>query len=338
MEQLPTTSVAHISSFFTVLEKNGIDKESFLAEAGLDPSICTLPDTRLTWETFQMLLQKAVAKTGDEHFGLHQGEAMAGLSNILWHIQMSCPTLGEAFEKFQKYQKILVDGCEIIPKMEGSFLVFEYTYYTDHLTRDTQISDYCLSYSHSYTKLLTGRPIDFTEVRFRHEAPADIFEYERIFNCPLVFGSTMNALVCDPEIINIPIHEPNQKLLALFEKYAEEVLANQTDQETYSHKVSHLISKNLGEKIPQIDMIAKKLAISTRNLQVKLQEEDTTYSEILDQIRKDTAIYYLKNKNISITEISYLLGFSEPSVFHRSFKKWTNLPPGQFRMSHIKIA
>ncbi len=337
MEHKPTTTITHISSLFTVLESKGIDKEVFLRDAGIDPAILKSPENRLTWETVHVLTHRAVQVTGDEYFGLHQGEVVVTFSNILGHLLVNCQTLGEAMEKSIKFHKILYEGCDITVEMEGESMIFEYAFYDDCLSNDMQLADYSLSCSYSITKQLTGIPIDLIEVRFRHEAPADISEYQRIFNCNLVFDSSKNAIVCDPEFVNIPVREPNKQLLGVFEKYAEEMLSMQSQKATYTQKVGRLITKMLGEKIPQIDMIAKKLAISTRNLQIKLQEEGTTYSEILDQIRKDTAIYYLKNKDISITEISYLLGFSEPSVFHRSFKKWTNLPPGQFRMSQLGI-
>jgi AraC-like DNA-binding protein len=238
-------------------------------------------------------------------------------------------------EKILKFHQILYEGCDILLEMEGESMIFEYAFHDINLSNDIQLADYSLSCSYSITKQLTGIPIDLIEVRFRHEAPADISEYQRVFNCKLTFGSTMNAIVSDADIVNIPIREPNKQLFAVFEKYAETVLSKQAGNATYTQKVGSLISKMMGENVPQIDMVAKQLAISTRNLQIKLQEEGTTYSEILDQIRKDTAIYYLKNEDVSITEISYLLGFSEPSVFHRSFKKWTNLPPRQFQMSQI---
>lgn len=336
MEQKPTIAITCISTLFKILETNGVDTEKFLSQSGLDPSIRKLPESRLTWETVQMLTQRAVQITGDENFGLHQGEAMIGFSNILGHILINCQTVGEAVEKFVKYHKMCDEGSRVSIEMEGKYLLYKYELYNEILSKDRQLSDHYIACSYSVPKHLTGRKFDLIEVRFKHEAPADISEYQRIFNCKIIFESSMNALLCDSKIVNIPISEPNKELLSIFEKYAEEVLSNQEKMTPYSKKVGSLITKMLGDTILQIDMVANKLAISKRKLQLKLQEEGTTYSKILDQIRRDTAIYYLKNKDISIAEISYLLGFSEPSVFHRTFKKWTNHPPGRFRASQIE--
>jgi AraC-like DNA-binding protein len=331
LDRKPTTSITHISSLFTILESQGIDVKAFLVDAGVDPSILKSPENRLTWEMVQMLTHRAVQITGDAYFGLHQGEEMVGFSNILGHILVNCQTLGEALEKLLKFHKILYEGCDIIVGMEGEYLVTEYAFHEQKFNNDKQLADYWMSCSYSYAKQLTGKQIDLIEVRFKHDAPTDISEYNRIFNCKLEFGSSMNALVGDSEISNIPIREPNKKLLSVFEKYAKEVLSKQTEKSTYTKKVGSWITKMLGEKVPQINMIASKLSISTRSLQIKLKKEGTTYSEILDQIRKETASYYLKSENISIAEISYLLGFSEPSVFHRTFKRWTNHSPGEYR-------
>ncbi|MFH2063945.1 MAG: AraC family transcriptional regulator [Pseudomonadota bacterium] len=337
MDRKPTTSITHISSLFTILESQGIDVKAFLVDAGVDPSILKSPENRLTWETVQMLTHRAVQITGNAYFGLHQGESMVGFSNILGHILVNCQTLGEALEKLLKFYKILYEGCDIIVGMEGEYIVTEYAFHDQKLNGDMQLADYSMSCCYSYAKQLTGKKIDLIEVRFKHDAPPDISEYNRIFNCKLKFGSSMNAIVGDSEIVNIPIREPNKKLLSVFEKYAKEILSKQTEKSTYTQKVGSLITKMLGEKIPQINMIASKLSISTRSLQTKLQKEGTTYSEILDQIRKNTAAYYLKNETISIAEISYLLGFSEPSVFHRTFKRWTNHSPGEYRKHNNEI-
>jgi hypothetical protein len=89
LEHKPTTTITHISSMFTILESNGIDTEKFLVQAGIDPSIIESPENRLTWETVQMLTHRAVQITGDQYFGLHQGEAVVGFSNILGHLLVS---------------------------------------------------------------------------------------------------------------------------------------------------------------------------------------------------------------------------------------------------------
>ncbi len=68
-----------------------------------------------------------------------------------------------------------------------------------------------------------------------------------------------------------------------------------------------------------------------RTLQRKLSEENTSYKELLDETRRELANQYLRQATLSVSEVTYLLGFSEPSNFSRAFKRWTGRTPSEFR-------
>ena len=182
---------------------------------------------------------------------------------------------------------------------------------------------------------LTGGKIKLREVRFNYKTPGDISEYDRIFRCPIKFEADKNALLFDTKFLDYPIQQPNKELLNLFEKQAQKTLKALTKQESFSEKVSSLYIKLLQEKPPSIEEVARSLKISVRKLQMHLENEGTSYKDLLNNIRRELAFGYLSDKQISIAEISYLLGFSEPSAFHRAFKRWTGNTPGQYRVTGI---
>jgi AraC-like DNA-binding protein len=101
----------------------------------------------------------------------------------------------------------------------------------------------------------------------------------------------------------------------------------------YAKRVGEECARMLHGEVPNIEAVARKLAMSPRNLQLKLREEGTSYRETLDRVRMDMALGHLKNRHVTVAEVAYLLGFSEPSVFHRSFKRWTGTTPRDFRQS-----
>jgi AraC-like DNA-binding protein len=320
---------------FTILEKSGINVHKFLSSEGIDPRITQSPDSRLSLAAVHTLTEKAARMTGDENIGLHEGEVFAGFSNILGYILMSCATVGEAIEKYCVYQKITDEGRFIKLQAKGSYAIVEVVVLNDALAKERHLIDHMLSGFLTYSKLLTRREIstsDLIEVRFAYKAPDDLSEYRRIFPCKLVFGSPMNALVFNSATLDTPIPQRNKDLLTVFEQYAVELLAKLTEADSYTNRVSRIIIKLLRGETPTIEEVARELAMSVRNLQLKLKEEGTTYSAILDEIRRDLAMHYLKDREVPIAEISYLLGFSEPSVFHRCFKKWTNSTPAKFRV------
>ncbi len=171
----------------------------------------------------------------------------------------------------------------------------------------------------------------FIEARFKHKAPQDVSEYKRIFNFPVSFGKSTNALLFDKKYLELPVVLPDKELLYVFENHAEDVLIKLSNNESITRKVSSFLVKMIHDKPPTLETVAKKFFMSVRKLQLLLENEGTTYKNILNTIRKELAFNYLRDNQISVAEVSYLLGFSEPSAFHRAFKKWTGKTPGNYR-------
>jgi len=331
-----TTSVAKLAPLFAFLKKNGVNLHELLSSMGIDPLIMQSPDSRLPFNTVHILTKEAVRITNDENLGLHVGEIITGLPNILGYILMNYSTIGEVIEKYCTYQKIVDEGRCIKLQIKDSHALIEVVITDDNLAEERHLIDCCLAGFLTYYKQLMRKKTemyDLIEARFVYDAPADISEYRRIFPCKLIFKSSMNALVINRSALDIHIPAANRELLALFEDYAAGLLVKVTESDSLANRARRLIIKHLRGETPTIEEIAGKLVMSVRSLQLKLKEEGTTFSAILDEIRRDLAIQYLRDNKTSIAEISYLLGFSEPSVFHRSFKKWTNSTPAKFRIN-----
>ncbi len=326
-----TTTITKMASLFTLLEKKGFDVAKVLEFAEIDPRIVETPDNRLSTEQVSNLTQKAMEVTGDEFLGLHQGEEFVGLSNILGHIMMNCQDIEEAMEKYQKYQKIADEI--IITKVEEdiSHMKISYQMADSRYAKDVQMMDYRLSGCHTFYKKLTGVEIPLQEVRFQHPAPIDDEEYRRVFDCPVLFSQDMNTLVYNKGIWKTKVIQPNPQLLEVFEEHAENVHQKYISGESYTKKIARYLINSLNGNSVGIDVVAGKFGMSVRKLQNKLKDEDTSFSNLYDSIKKNMALEYLKERDTSISEIAYLLGFSEPSAFHRSFKRWTGLAPGVYR-------
>ena len=104
-----------------------------------------------------------------------------------------------------------------------------------------------------------------------------------------------------------------------------------TGTDTLGYRVRQAITEGLKGEEPKLGSIARHLAMSERSIQLKLKEEGLTYQQLLDEVRKEMALSHLQEPYLSTTDIAYLLGFSEPSVFSRAFKKWTGTIPNAYR-------
>ena len=115
------------------------------------------------------------------------------------------------------------------------------------------------------------------------------------------------------------------------EHHATELLVKLDQRTSITEQVRRLLKIALNESTPRKDNIAEQLGMTARTLQRKLQKEETSYQEILDELRKESALNLLKQDDLSLPEIAQKLGFTEPRSFHRSFKAWTGLTPGQYK-------
>jgi AraC-like DNA-binding protein len=313
----------------------GIGRDSFCSAADLAPEILKNPDSKISMAKLDDIFQTAQLMTNDEFLGLHMGETITRpFSHIIGHLMMNCETMAHALNIFCKFQKLIDETTQTTFYEEDDCTVIESVIHDKSIRMLRQVAEYKISGTYSYAKLLTAKTIRLIRIDFEHKAPSIQKEYERIFGCRLHFNQRRNALVIDSECLSFPILEPNSKLLEILETYAKDMLKAANASDTYTQETTRLLISMMPGSLPNINEIAKKQAISVRKLQIKLKEEGTGYRKLLDDVRKAMAIKYLTNNTISIGEISYVLGFSEPSAFHRAFKRWTQRTPETFRMEH----
>lgn len=332
MRYLSTISSAKASAFLNNFGAYGASIDQVLENARVNPHVLLSPDQRITSAELKKIMEEAVRLTNNEDIGLLQGESISrGFSNILGYVLLNCSTLGEAAEKYCKYERI-VDGTSITGlRLDRSQYHITITTTDDILANVRQFSDFKLSGIMSYAKLLTGRKIIPVKACLTYERPKNTLLHERIFECPVHFGKECDMLIFKREDFDIPVIEPNKSLLALFEKIAQDELEELGVHGIYTERISNTIIGELKGSLPTIDRIAAMLSMSTRNLQLCLKKEGTTFTGLVNEIRKKTAFNYLSDSGNSIDEIAFVLGFSESSAFHRAFKRWTNMTPGEFR-------
>lgn len=331
----PMIDVAYIAPIVKVLNNNGIEIQTLLTEIGLPVKILDSKENKITLTNFQNLLLGGASLTNDPFFGLHVGEAFTMVSNLIGFIMINCSTPEEALGKYIEFQKLTNDTVNIQILQNKDYTSFEVTIKDNDLNNDTHHVDFYMAGSLSYWQALTGIQVQAIKAQFTHPTPADISEYERVFNCQLVFNGERNVLHIPTKFMIIPNLHPNRELLMFFEKNVDDFYREMTAEGTFTDKVRKKIIELNSTVISSESEIAKHFVMSASSLQNRLKEEGTTFLEIRDSLRKEKAMEYLKDRNISIKEISYLLGFSEPSAFHRSFKKWTSETPNGWRLKYF---
>ena len=326
-----TVSVTVLSQMFLYLNSLKVDIDAFLRSIGVEPGMVKAPDTRLPIETYLLIQDEAARFVNDPYFGLHMGEfAEAGSWSILGYLMMNCKTLGEAFEKSGRYSRIIGNLIDARPelKLNKVRLVFFTPPHAPKMSRHCFESTF--SSSVRMIRSLTGVELSPLEVTFIYPEPASRSEYERIFKCPVKFGQKDNSFTLDMRLASVPIQLPNPSLLEYFEKYAQEFLAEMDRNDEHTRAVTKIILSNLDDERLSIHKVAREMAVSVRTLQKRLDDEGVAFSDLHKDIRQKLAQKYLR-ENYTVEQITYLLGFSEPSVFRKAFKKWSGVTPREYR-------
>jgi AraC-like DNA-binding protein len=326
-----TVSVGVISQSLKYLASKNIDIDDFMSSVGLEFSILSNPDHRIPVESYARIEETAAKVLKDPCFGLHMGQfTETGNWSILGYMMMNCRTVLDAFVMFERYSSVVGNLIKGQISVEKDTVMIKLTEPIDA----PKISKHC--YEGFFSSLialarnLSGEQINPIEVSLASFRPELIEEYRQVFGREVRFGQGGNYMLLDIRAANTQILLPNEKLLKYFENYAKEFLEEIEAVNSYTYRAKKLILSYITSENLTVKRIAQELSVSVRTLQANLRNEGTEFNVLLQQTREQLAKKYLCT-NYSIEEITYLLGFSEPSVFRRAFKKWVGITASEYR-------
>jgi AraC-like DNA-binding protein len=252
---------------------------------------------------------------------------------LLGYVSMNSRTFGDFLDCLLRYQHIWTDAVKFSLKTAGSNIHLSYIYRISGLTAEErrQESENMLSVIMKIGRMVTAVNWMPHATHFEHSQPFDVSAHKRIFGESICFDQPQTSLVFDSEIMSLPIIEADQKLCAMLRRHAEYLLLDLNMQETFCIRVSEVLGKSLAGGPPSIENISKQLGVSARTLQRKLNEEDTSYHKLVEDVQRALSERYLKSSELTICEISYLVGFSQQSAFQRAFKRWKGITPKEFQ-------
>ena len=310
----------------------GVNAEILYQTVDFNPTVLQDPDSRIPFARLVALYEKAAELTGDDNFGLHIGESVnPSAFDVVGYCALNSSTLGAAFTRVARYHSIWTDGALFTLETANETSAIVYRYLEPSIVDHRQDSEMTLATVTTLCRNIATPDFTPATVEFQHAAPGDLSEHRRLFNCPVRFGAPANRLSFPSSFLSLPIAKADASLCALLDRHAEELLAKHPPKDSLIDQVRSLIADEFRGGEPSLERIAAHLGVTPRTLQRKLQELGTSYNDVLDKMRRELAMRYLREPRMAICEVAYLLGFSESSSFHRAFKRWTGLTPKEFR-------
>jgi len=332
----PEVSAAIGALVVSVATRRGVEPLELCGAAGFDPKLAADPDARIPLDVEQNLWREAAARAGDEAFGLHAAELVQpGAFDVLDYALRTAPTLRQSLERLVRYNRLVHDIAvwSLVPSNES--LRIEHTFRIAGLAQERHSAEFTIAGVVTVGAQIAGAPVRPRAVGFRHAAPASKdaqAELQRLFGTVPLFLQPVNFIELDSSLANHENPKADPALWRVIERHAESLLALRPEPPaSASERVRHLLATALGEGEVSLPAMAQKLKMSGRSLQRRLADEGASFDSLLDDVRHALALRYLADPKIAVSEVAYLLGYSEPSPFHRAFKRWTGTTPSELR-------
>ena len=326
------TGLARLSmSMLNHATEIGAERDQVIREAGLDKVEISDPEARISAITLERFWRSLIRHDPDPALGMRLGSALSVREwGIVGYTMAYSRTLGEALQRLARYSYILNQGVLCTLSREGfrGIMVIHSELVFDRLRHPVDIR---LAAILRAVRDLTGVKIVPVEVQFAYPRPDDTSHHARYFECPLSFGCDETALVFSQADLKRPISDADEDLCNFLDRLAKEMVATLAQGTSFADKVRHVIWTELSDGCPTLQHTAVTLGISKRALQRRLSEEGTSFAVVLRDLRREVAMGLIRNRKIAVCEIAYLLGYAEPSTFHRAFRRWTGTSPREYR-------
>lgn len=250
---------------------------------------------------------------------------------IAGYVLMNCRNMMQVQEKYRVYYRLMGNVTDLRVTVEEQQAVFSWSPTLEIPPEIEQIvMEYLVASIVLYSEELTGKRLPITAVAFNFPEPEDITEFVELLGTNVSFNKKETSLVFDKSYLDLPLITANSDLLSVFDNHAQERYEKLIQTASCADRVSQILRAAL-PRSPNLEAVAAGLGLSSRTLQLYLRDEGTTFLKLRDQARYQYACKVLEVEDCPAAEIGLRLGFSEPSAFFRSFKRWSGVSPGRFR-------
>lgn len=312
----------------------GTQNNSLTLSEGVTPATF-----RKLYLTVSQLLESEVNKYS-------QHEMSSSTLEDMCYALIECNTLREAFDVTSHYLSGRCTFGGILPEElplyefseDGESILMLHAGYHGLEIHDINSSKqlrmvYSLALWHRFCCWLTGQYLEVHCVNLMGPAMLNLADYRFHFECPIQFKQAENSIQISASALELPMVQTSETLKKLLSAGPFSLFNIQAIQHNHSlaPKMRSLINNEANGDIPKLSKVAEMIDIPVRTLRRHLVKEGSSYQQVKDEHRRDIAIKYLSQSDISITSAALMMGFEELSAFHRSFKKWTGITPGEFR-------
>jgi AraC-like DNA-binding protein len=313
-------------AFLEAFVRLGYDRDELLRAAGVARLPQDNPDAYVPCQVIGGMCGYAMRARPLKNLGMKlAAETPVGAFPLLDYLIVTCETVGQGLRQLSRYLRLTEAPytLEILDDEDPVRVIF-------HPTRGNCPLEFGVSLCVLHLREETEGRLGTAYVSLRNR-PDDASEMERVLGCPVRGEAAWAGFALSQEAWRLPMRRPDPVLRGVLERHAAEIMSRLPAADGVVRELREALMSRIARGEIEIESVARSMAISARSLQRRLARAGTTYQELLEATRREAACRYLADRALSVGEVAYLLGYSEPAAFHRAFKRWNGTTPQEYR-------
>lgn len=320
-----------LNPLIAMLQSRGIAVPPLLAAARISPQALTNPESQIEPAQELRFTELAIEALNAPDIGLEMGPRYhLSAYGVLGLAIMTAANLKEALQTI--FDNVMMTWTYLHLSLRASKGIATFT-----MSRERDLGR-CFRYmcdrglSAAYTIFTEAlqQPLPLIRVRFMHERPASIERYEAFFGCPIEFSAPANDLVFQESWLYRPLAQSEASTHRIFADQCRTVSRHLERSSTFAEILRYSLVRDVAN-VYSLEQIAEKMSLTPRTVQRKLARENTSFRQLLEDVRKNLALEYLTSTALPVAEIAARLGYSDAASFIHAFVRWTGRTPRTYR-------
>jgi len=323
-------SSASLMGYSELVRELGGCPEELLMQTGLDTNLLNDLEQMISGEALARLFDLSARELSCPCFCLllsqRQGISVLGPVGLMMHKSL---TFHDAYKALEKYIHLRSEAGTFSLEVKRAIAIIKYIPHIHGEDHCRQISDLSLGIGCNLIRSYIGKSWNPRAVYFQHQAPPDLAPYNMLFHAPISFQQEFNGLVFDANLLNSTIGTFEPEIKQFLGSYLDAL--ERTRKQDIVHQVSMLIRDLLPKGACSLKNVAQLMGLKERALQRRLNNEVSSFQQILDQVRQQMAKEFLDSPDTNLTNLAQILGYADLSTFSKAFKLWFGSPPSRYK-------
>ncbi len=308
----------------------GAEPQRLLRRSGINPRLEHEPDSYIPFSALCDLLERTADVTACDSFGLRLSAAQ-GIRTLgpIGFAMQSSATFRDATAEYQRFQTVHMVGAH--GELQESRGLARWVYHIDEpgLLGTRQKVGQALGLACNVFRGLLGPEWSPAQIDLAQSAPSDLAEFRRLLGAPVMFNAESDCIAFPLQTLERPIERSDPELRRLLDRYLMQMQSNLAEDRC--EQVRQAIRSCLSRQDCSVVEVANMLSVPPRTLQRQMAAEDVSFSQLLEQVRRETAERHLTSSQMPLTQLAAILGYSELSAFSRAFRRWHGCSPKQWQ-------